>query len=163
MMMHVLIKICPAPNRILTMTIMLMQGAAFSRFRIPTMTSFVLCLFGWMNTMTIKKTLEQTTQYARMPNGTILKKHYKSLFSALNVQHRNERATRDTIYSNAPDIDRGETCVQIFVDMETLVTDLYGMKTKKHQQHQNPCKCRYHTLKTMMHTLLDRSGSSGYT
>jgi hypothetical protein len=30
----------------LTMTIMLMQGAAFSRFRIQTMTSFVLCLVG---------------------------------------------------------------------------------------------------------------------
>ncbi len=37
-------------------------------------------LFGWMNTKTIKKTFEQTTQYARMPNGTILKKHYKSPF-----------------------------------------------------------------------------------
>jgi hypothetical protein len=30
----------------LTMTMMLMQGAAFSRFRIQTMTSFVLCLVG---------------------------------------------------------------------------------------------------------------------
>jgi hypothetical protein len=58
-----------------------------------------------MNTKTIKKTLEQTTQYDRMPNGTILKKHYKSPFPALNVQHRDERVTRDTIYSNAPDID----------------------------------------------------------
>jgi hypothetical protein len=165
-----------------------------------------------MNTKTIKKTLEQTTQYARMPNGTILKKHYKSPFSALNVQRRDERVTRDTIYSNAPDIDRGETCAQTVVDMETLVTDVYGMKTEKqfvntlednicergalsrllrdhaqveinacivgifralhigqwqisepHQQHQNPCERRYHTLKTMMHTILDRSGSPGYT
>jgi hypothetical protein len=46
MMMHIMIKICPTPNRILTMTIMLMQGAAFSRFRIQTMTTFVLCLVG---------------------------------------------------------------------------------------------------------------------
>jgi hypothetical protein len=30
-------------------------------------------LSGWTNTKTIKKTLEQTTQYARMPNGTIVK------------------------------------------------------------------------------------------
>jgi hypothetical protein len=169
-------------------------------------------LFGWMNTKTIKKTLEQTTQYARMPNGTILKKHYKSPFPALNVQRRDERITRDTIYSNAPDIDGGKTCAHIFVDMEILVTDIYGTKTEKqfvntlednilergalsrllsgraqvdisvcvigifrvlhigqwrisepHQQHQNPCERRYQTLKTMMHTILDRSGSSGYT
>jgi hypothetical protein len=98
-----------------------------------------------------------------MPNGNILKKHYKSPFPALNVQRCDERITRDTIYSNAPDIDRGETCAQIFVDMETLVTDVYGMKTEMHQQHQNPCERRYQTLKTMMHTLLDCSGSSGYT
>jgi hypothetical protein len=89
-------------------------------------------LFGWMNTKaTIKKTLEQTTQYARMPNSTILKKHYKSPFPALNVQRRDERITRDTVYSNAPDIDGGETCAQIFVGTETLVIDVYGMKTEK--------------------------------
>jgi hypothetical protein len=160
-------------------------------------------LFGWMNTKTIKKTLEQTTQYARMPSGTILKKH---------VKRWDERVTRDTVYSNPPDIDGGETYAQIFVGTETLVTDVYGMKTEKqfvntlednirergalsqllsdraqveisvcivgifhalhtgqqqisepHQQHQNPCERRYQTLKTMMHTLLDRSVSSGYT
>jgi hypothetical protein len=66
-----------------------------------------------------------------MPNGNILKKHYKSPFPALNVQRRDERVTRDTVYSNTPDIDGGETCAQIFVDTETLVTDVYGMKTEK--------------------------------
>jgi hypothetical protein len=62
-------------------------------------------LSGWMNTKTMKKTLEQTTQYTRMPNGTILKEHYKSPFLALNVQRCDECVTRDTVYSDAPDID----------------------------------------------------------
>jgi hypothetical protein len=75
--------------------------------------------------------LEQTTQYARMPNGTILKKHYKSPFRALDGQRCDERVTRDTVYSNASDIDGGETCAQIFVGTETLVTDVYGTKTEK--------------------------------
>jgi hypothetical protein len=133
-------------------------------------------------------------------------------FPALNVQRHDERVTRDTVYSNAPDIDGGETCAQILINMETLLTDVYGMKTVKqfvntlednirergalspllsgpaqeveisvcvigifralhigqrqisepHQQHQNPCECRYQTLQTMMHTLLDCSGSPGY-
>jgi hypothetical protein len=168
-------------------------------------------LFGWMNTKTIKKTFKQTTQYARMPNGTILKKYYKSPFPALNVQRRDEPVATDTVYSDTPAIDGGETCTQIFVGTETMVTDVYGMKTEKqfvntleenirkrgamfrllsdraqveisarvvgilralhigqcqgepHQQHQNPCKRRYQTLKTMTNTLLDRSGSPGYT
>jgi hypothetical protein len=107
--------------------------------------------------------------------------------------------------------DGGETCAQIFAGTETLVTDVYGMKTEKqfvtlednicercaglsrllsdraqveisacvvgifralhidqwqsepHQQHQNPCKRCYQTLKTMMNTLMDRSGSPGST
>jgi hypothetical protein len=88
-------------------------------------------LFGWMNTKTIKKTFEQTTQYARMPNGTILKKDYKSPFPALNVQRCHEPVATDKVYSDAPAIDRGETCAQIFVDTVTMVTDVYGMKTEK--------------------------------
>jgi hypothetical protein len=88
-------------------------------------------LSGWMNAKTIKKTFKQTTQYARIPNGIILKKHCKSPFPALNVQRWDERVTKDTVYSDAPDIDRGETCTQIFLGTETLVTDVYGMKTKK--------------------------------
>jgi hypothetical protein len=66
-----------------------------------------------------------------MPNGTILKKHYKSPFPALNVQRRDECVTKDTVDSNVPDIDGGETCAQIFVGNETLITDVYGMKTEK--------------------------------
>jgi hypothetical protein len=58
-------------------------------------------LFGWMNTKTINKTLEQTTQYAR----TILKKHYKSLFLALDVQRCAEHVATDTVYSDTPAID----------------------------------------------------------
>jgi hypothetical protein len=66
-----------------------------------------------------------------MPNATILKKHYKSPFPALNVQRRDEPVTTDTVYSNTPAIDGGETCAQIFVGTETLLTDVYGMKTEK--------------------------------
>ena len=36
-------------------------------------------------------------------------------------------------------------------------------QSEPHQQHQNPCERRYQTLKTMTNTLLDRSGSPGYT
>jgi hypothetical protein len=88
-------------------------------------------LFGWMNTKTIKKTFENTTQYARIPHGTILKKHYKSPFPALNVKRRDEPVATDTVFSDTPSIDGGETCAQIFVGTESLVTDIYGMKNEK--------------------------------
>ncbi len=36
-------------------------------------------------------------------------------------------------------------------------------QSEPHQQHQNPCKRHYQTLKRMTKTLLDRSSSPGYT
>jgi hypothetical protein len=41
--------------------------------------------FGWLPTDTIKRTFEVTTQYARMPMSTVLKKRYKSPNPAMNV------------------------------------------------------------------------------
>jgi hypothetical protein len=72
-----------------------------------------------------------TTQHARMPHGTILKKHYKSPFPALNVQRRDEPVATDAVFSDTPAIDGGETCAQIFVGAETLVTDVCGVKSEK--------------------------------
>jgi hypothetical protein len=79
-----------------------------------------------MNTKTRKNLLGQTTQYARMLNGTILKKHYKSPFPSLNLKRCN--LATDTVYSNTPAIDGGETCAWVFLGTDTLVTDVYGMK-----------------------------------
>jgi hypothetical protein len=120
MMMRLLIKICPTPNRTLMMTIMLnrifkVKDPDYDKLR-P--------LFGWMNTKTIKKKIKQTTQYARLPNDTILKKHYKSPFPALNVQRCDEPVATGTVYSDTPAIDGGETCAQIFVGTGTMVTDV---------------------------------------
>ena len=88
--------------------------------------------FGWLSTDIIKRTFEKTTQYARIPMGTtLLKKHYKSPNPALNVQRRNESVATDTVYSDTPAVDDGSTVAQIFVGTETLVTDIYGIKTDK--------------------------------
>ena len=93
-------------------------------------------LFGWQDAKTIKKTFKKifkktfknTTQYTRMPHGTILKKHYKSPFPALNVKRLlDEPVATDAVYSDTPAIASGETYAQIFVGTETLVLDIYGM------------------------------------
>jgi hypothetical protein len=63
----------------------------------------------WLPVDAIKKTFEGTTQLARMPMSTILKKQYKSLNPALNVHPHDEPVATDTIYSNTPAIDCGIT------------------------------------------------------
>ena len=62
-------------------------------------------LFAWLPTDTIKRTWKLTTQYARIPISTILKKHYKASHPALNVTRRNEDIATDTVYSNTPAVD----------------------------------------------------------
>jgi hypothetical protein len=87
--------------------------------------------FLWANPEVVKKTLEATTQYGRYPTGEHLQKHYRSINPAVNVARRNEPVATDTVHSDTPAIDGGETHAQIFIGTESLVADAEGMKTEK--------------------------------
>jgi len=97
-----------------------------SRRMHPTTKHYALCLDGshWTS-------FKATTQYACLPMSTLLKKCYKSPFPALNVHQCNEPIATDTIYSDNPAINSGATIAQVFVGTESLVTDVYSMKTDK--------------------------------
>jgi hypothetical protein len=86
---------------------------------------------GWLLVDAIKKTFEHTTQLARMPMSTILKKRYKSLNPALNVHPHDEPVATDTIYSDTPAIDCGFTSAQLFVGTKTHTADVYPIKSDK--------------------------------
>jgi hypothetical protein len=91
-----------------------------------------LCpLLGWLPVDAIKKMFEHTTQLARMPMSTILKKGYKSPNPALNVRPRDEPVATDTIYSDTPAIDCGFTSAQLFVGTKTHTADVYPIKSDK--------------------------------
>ena len=68
---------------------------------------------------TIRKTLENTTQYGRMGAvpGASLQKRIKSPNPALTVPRRNEPVCTDTVYGprGVPVVDDGSTCAQLFV------------------------------------------------
>jgi hypothetical protein len=81
-----------------------------------------------MKPETIEKTFKITTQHARLPTGTLLKKTTKSPNPALNVMFRNESVACDIVYSDTPAIADGLTAAVIFVGIDTQVTDIYGIK-----------------------------------
>jgi hypothetical protein len=85
-------------------------------------------LFGWISADIIQKTFEHTTQYARLPTGTILKKAFRSPNPALNVYRRNEDVACDIVYSDVPAIFDGSTAAVIFVGTSSKVTDVHGIK-----------------------------------
>jgi hypothetical protein len=86
--------------------------------------------FGWLPKDTIRQTFEQTTQFYRRPLAN-LRKHFKTPYPACNVFRRNEPLATDTVYSDVPAIDDGSQTAQVFVGTESLVSDVYGMKTEK--------------------------------
>ena len=88
-------------------------------------------LFGWLSPDIIKKTFMHTTQYARLPTGTVLKRAFKSPNPALNVTRRNESVACDIVYADTPAIDDGALAAVIFVGTDTQVTDVYGIKSDK--------------------------------
>jgi hypothetical protein len=87
--------------------------------------------FAWVPKNIIKKAYEATTQYARIPMSTLLTRHYKSPFPALNIPRQHEPIATGTVYSDTPAIDSGATQAQFYVGTQTFVTDVYGMKTDK--------------------------------
>jgi hypothetical protein len=88
------------------------------------------CL-SWLSIDAIKKTFEHTTQLARMPMSTILKKFYKSPNPALNVHPCDEPVATDTIYSDPPGIDCGISSAQLFVGTKTHTADMFPIKSDK--------------------------------
>ena len=63
--------------------------------------------------------------------STLLKKWYKSPFPALNAHRSHEPVAMDTIYSDTPAVNSGATITQVFVGVESLVTDVYAIKTDR--------------------------------
>ena len=88
-------------------------------------------LFAYAPADVIKRTWDVSTRYARYIERYSFKKHFKSRFPAANVPRRHEPVASDTVYSDTPAIDDGSTSAQIFVGTESLLTDVYGMKTDK--------------------------------
>ena len=94
---------------------------------------------------TVKRTFEATTQYAwSISSGNFMKKTYCSPFPGLNVHQCCEAVATDKVYSDVPAIDDGSMAAQIFVGRQSLVTDVYGVKTDKqfvNTLEDNICCC----------------------
>jgi hypothetical protein len=73
--------------------------------------------FAWLPDNVVKQTFKNTTQYARMPMSTVLKKHFKLPFPALNVHRCDEVLATNTVYSDVPAVDSGVTIAQLFVGL----------------------------------------------
>ena len=88
--------------------------------------------FCWVNVDTVKKTMEQSTQWGvSLPNFFPMKNHLKSRNPALNIPRMHEPVAIDTVLSDTPAVNSGVKQAQVFVCRDTLVADAYPMKSGK--------------------------------
>ena len=87
--------------------------------------------FGWVNSDIVKQTIDQTTQWRVALDSSPMKRHLKSRNPALNFPQRHEPLATDTIFSDTPAVDSGVKQAQVFVGRDSLVADVYPMKSGK--------------------------------
>ena len=87
--------------------------------------------FGWVNSDIVKQKFDQTTQWGVALDSFPMKRHLKSRSPALNVPRRHEPVATDTIFSDTPAVDSGVKQAQVFVGRDSLVADVYPMKSGK--------------------------------
>ena len=87
--------------------------------------------FGWENTDTIRDTFKTTTQWGVSVATYSMKRHLKSRNPALNVPRRHEAVATDTVYSDTSAVDSGVKQAQVFTGKESLVSDIYSMRSRK--------------------------------
>ena len=114
--------------------------------------------FGWQSEDVIADTFKHTTR-----NGSItfdhdtLKKHFKARNPVLNIPRRHEPVATDSVFSDTPAVDHGGKVAQIFVGRDTLVTDIYGIKSTKQFVNTLQDHIRF---RGAMETLISDGGSS---
>ena len=85
---------------------------------------------GWRPLKVVKKTLERTTQMAKMIIRHPMRRHVKSRFPHLNVTRIDEPISTDPIFSNCKSIYHGYKAAQIFYGLQSHAIFVYGIKAK---------------------------------
>lgn len=81
--------------------------------------------FAWMPTERIFKTFKHTTQFIRIPSSTYLCKHNRSANPAANIFCQGEADATNTIFSDTPAVDGGQTSAQIFTNRRTKLVTIH--------------------------------------
>ena len=85
--------------------------------------------FLWQPTDTIRRTIENTTQFGRItPDPLPYKVRFRTPYPAANVRRRNEAVSADTVYSDTPAIDGGETAAILYFGLDSNLTTAHGIK-----------------------------------
>ena len=85
--------------------------------------------FLWQPADIIRRTIENTTQFGRItPDPLPYKVRFRTPYPAANVRRRNEAVSADTVYSDTPAVDGGETAAILYFGLDSNLTTAHGIK-----------------------------------
>ena len=84
---------------------------------------------GWCPLEVIKKTLDCTTQLAKMTIRYPLRRHMKARAPHLNVTRLDEAVSTDPIFSNCRSLYHGYIGAQVFYGLKSHHIDAHGIKS----------------------------------
>ena len=87
--------------------------------------------FGGVSSDIVKQTIDQTAERGVALDSFPMKRHWKRRNQALNIHRRHESVVTDTFFSDTPAVDSGVKQTQVFVQRDSLVADVYPMKSGK--------------------------------
>ena len=85
---------------------------------------------GWRPLHVVKKTLERTTQMARMSIRQPLRRHIKSRLPHMNVFGMNKTFSTDPFFANVKSIYHGYLGAQVFYGTKSHTIFIYGFRKK---------------------------------
>lgn len=85
---------------------------------------------GWRPIKVIQKTLEHTTQMARMIIRTPLRRHVKSRIPWMNVNRLDETVSTDPMFANCKSMYHGYIGAQVYYGCVSHNINVYGLKSK---------------------------------
>jgi hypothetical protein len=85
--------------------------------------------FAWISIETIKKTLENTTQYVKAVSNYPMVKHMVARFKILNRYRLDEVVSMDTVFSSVQAHEESP-CAQVFYGVSIHMINVYGLEAK---------------------------------
>ena len=91
---------------------------------------------GFAPLQVIKKTLERTTQMAKMIIRAPLRRHIKSRLSFMQAKRLEETVSTDPMFANCRSFGHGYTGAQVFYGLKSTQIDVYGFRSKGEFPHR---------------------------
>ena len=112
--------------------------------------------FGFRPVDVIRKTLENTTQYAKAFSPFPMHRHWHAMYKWFNFKRLPETICTDTAFSSVPAAVTGETCAQLYYGVTSKMMNIYGMWSKGQAEDTYRDFIREEGIPTRLHR--DNSG-----